>query len=236
MQADTDLILHIDTASDRGVVMLAAGDNIVALRVNHEPMNHASWVQPAIAAVLHEAGVKSTQLKAVAVANGPGSYTGLRVGLAAAKGFCFACNLPLITLCSLKIMAKAVCLTQQPQPAGNEHLPAIAALIDARRMEVFYAVFDREVSGVLEGPAAAEVSNEFLMNWYNNQGLICTGNGCAKWLNLLKQDAVTYVKLPPAELAFAKLANEAYNQLNFANLPYSEPFYIKSFYSTIKKP
>ena len=236
MHTDTDLILHIDTASDRGLVMLASGEKIIALRLNFEPMQHASWVQPAIASVMQEAGVKSTQVKAVAVANGPGSYTGLRVGLAAAKGLCFAWNLPLITLSSLKIMAKAVSLIRDYNVEDMGPGASIAVLVDARRMEVFYGVFNKSTLAVEEGPAAVEVNNEFLLNTYSKGPLLCTGNGCAKWLNLVRHDAITYVELPPTEFAFAKLSIEAFTQKDFADLPYSEPFYIKSFYSTAKRP
>jgi tRNA threonylcarbamoyladenosine biosynthesis protein TsaB len=184
---------------------------------------------------MHEAGVKSTQVKAVAVANGPGSYTGLRVGLAAAKGLCFAWNLPLITLCSLKIMAKAVCLIRDFNMEQMGSAASIAVLVDARRMEVFYGVFNTSTLGVEEGPAAREVNNEFLLNFYSKGQLLCTGNGCAKWLNLVMHEAITYVELPPTEVAFAKLSSEAFTKKDYADLPYSEPFYIKPFYSTAKR-
>lgn len=235
MPVDRKYILHIDTASDRGMVMLAYDENIVAVRLNTEPMQHAAFVQPAIAAVMQEAGIYSTQIKAVAVANGPGSYTGLRVGLAAAKGICFAWSLPLITLSSLQIMAKAVQGANSINFASDQGVEVLyAALIDARRMEVFYAVFNQDISAFLEGPKAAEVDQSFLKDYFSIRHLVCTGNGCRKWLNLLDSEKVSYTELPSTELAFAKLAKDAYDKHDFADLAYSEPFYTKSFYSTVK--
>lgn len=167
MPVEKNYILHVDTASDRGMVMLAYDENIVAVRLNNEPMQHASFVQPAIAAIMQEAGIYSTQIKAVAVANGPGSYTGLRVGLAAAKGICFAWSLPLITISSLQIMAKAVQITSSINFASYADTDGFyAALIDARRMEVFYAVFNQDISVFLEGPKAAEVDQFFLKKFF----------------------------------------------------------------------
>src|SRR6187401_413646 len=101
------LILSIDVSGKNGLIVLAQGDSIIDAETNHEPMNHASFLQPAIQSLLKKNNVELKELQAVAISNGPGSYTGLRVGLASAKGLCFALNIPLITLSTLEVMTIA---------------------------------------------------------------------------------------------------------------------------------
>src|SRR5882724_11598376 len=101
------LILNIDTATERGGVCLAKEGQLLAMAVNPEQKDHASWLHPAIEKIVKDAGYGMKDLEAVAVTAGPGSYTGLRVGMAAAKGFCYALDIPLITEDTLKVMAFA---------------------------------------------------------------------------------------------------------------------------------
>ena len=101
------VILNIDTATEEGGVCITVDGNTVAIRVSSEQKDHAAWVQPAIQDVLKEAGYTMRDINAVAVTAGPGSYTGLRVGMATAKGICYALQLPLITEITLKVMAYA---------------------------------------------------------------------------------------------------------------------------------
>src|SRR5579871_3489195 len=101
------LILNIDTAMAKAGICLAADGKALMVRENQEQKEHASWLHPAIEQMMHDAGYSLQQLQAVAVTAGPGSYTGLRVGMAAAKGFCYALNIPLIAEDTLKTMAFA---------------------------------------------------------------------------------------------------------------------------------
>ena len=129
------LILNIDTALETAFVCLSNGNEVLQSSVNETQKDHATWLHTAITNLLQKTGHSVNELEAVAVSIGPGSYTGLRVGLASAKGFCYALNIPLIAISTLKIIALA---------ASNEVQGAtiICPMIDARRMEVFTLLYD----------------------------------------------------------------------------------------------
>src|SRR5579872_6938935 len=122
------LILNIDTATEEAGISLAADGEVMAMAVNPQQRDHAAWLHSAVEKMMHDAGTRITDLQAVAVTAGPGSYTGLRVGMAAAKGFCYALNIPLITENTLKVMAMAA--RDQTVSEG-----LLCPMIDARRME-----------------------------------------------------------------------------------------------------
>src|SRR5438270_3192396 len=110
------MILTIDTATDQASVCLSQNGNVLATSINDNQKDHATWIQVAINTLLKEQGFSMQQLKAVAVTEGPGSYTGLRVGMATAKGLCFALQIPLITVNTLKVMACAAITQWLPLP------------------------------------------------------------------------------------------------------------------------
>jgi tRNA threonylcarbamoyladenosine biosynthesis protein TsaB len=132
------LILNIDTATETGGICIAEEGKTLAMAVNPEQKDHASWLHPAVEKIMRDAGCGMKDLQAVAVTAGPGSYTGLRVGMAAAKGFCYALGIPLITENTLKVMA----LAAKEQAPGDGLL---CPMIDARRMEVFTAVYQNDL-------------------------------------------------------------------------------------------
>src|SRR6186713_64350 len=142
------LILNIDTATEQGGICLAKEGKPLALATNKEPKDHAGWLHPAIEKLMRETGHRMKDLQAVAITAGPGSYTGLRVGMAAAKGFCYALDIPLITESTLKVMAFAA--REQSSPTG-----LLCPMIDARRMEVFTALYSTDLVEIM--PATAMV-------------------------------------------------------------------------------
>src|SRR5882762_5440642 len=142
------LILNIDTATELASVSLSKEGQSLALLQNKDQKDHASWLHPAIEKMMQETGFRMQELDAVAVTAGPGSYTGLRVGMAAAKGFCYALNIPLITESTLKVMAFAA--REQTEPEG-----LYCPMIDARRMEVFTALYSTDLVEII--PATAMV-------------------------------------------------------------------------------
>src|SRR5687767_10771942 len=143
------LILNIDTALDTASVCLANKGEVLHLVVNEFPKDHSGWLHPAISELLQKSGYEIRDLSALAVSIGPGSYTGLRVGLSTAKGFCFALNLPLITIGTLQMMAYSV---------KDENADLLCPVIDARRNEVFTAVYDKNLEPVL--PAQSMIAGE----------------------------------------------------------------------------
>jgi tRNA threonylcarbamoyladenosine biosynthesis protein TsaB len=218
-------ILGIDTAGDSGMVLLMQHGQPVAVRYNAVAQQHASFVQPAIAQVCAEAGIELAQVSAVAVNNGPGSYTGLRVGLASAKGICFALQKPLITLWATQLLAAAMRSAVEPADGA-----LFCAMIDARRMEVFTQTFDSQLQPVDECRAVVLDTN-FQAAALQRGPIYFGGSGTAKW-RMLCQHA--HAHWPPYEgqaAAFAQLATSALTKGILADLAYSEPFYAKGFYT-----
>ena len=144
----SEKILMIETSTECCSVALSEGDRIVAERVDETPKQQSALLAPYIDAVLREAGWQATDLAAVAVSEGPGSYTGLRVGVSTAKGLCFGAGVPLLGIDTLQILA---C-----QAVGR--FDCIVAMLDARRMEVYAASFDG--NGVKQGATEAVILNE----------------------------------------------------------------------------
>ena len=130
------LLLHIDTAVQSASVCLSKGRTILGVKANPSERESAAWLHLAINELLQENNLKINQLHAIAVSGGPGSYTGLRVGMSSAKGLCFAFTIPLIIINTLKLMASSV-----EQPTTDLLCP----MIDARRMEVFTALYDQSL-------------------------------------------------------------------------------------------
>jgi len=225
-------LLHIDTTSSRGMVMLSYNGVPVSVRIHSNPMEHAAFVQPAIADLLAGCQLDKRHIEAVAVSNGPGSYTGLRVGLASAKGLCFAWNVPLITLSTLQIMAAAI----QPEAARfcsneKEQQVLLAPMIDARRMEVYFGVYHLHELQTLVAPTSALIDNSFLSGLLASNIICFTGDGSDKWRAVCGASNARFIGLPGIESAFARLAFEAAGNRQFAELAYAEPFYTKEFFN-----
>ena len=142
------LILNIDTATDIAHISISKSGVILDSVTNKEQKDHGSFLQPAIQQLLKNNFISIQELDAIAISAGPGSYTGLRVGMASAKGLCFALEKPLITISSLEIIAYAAILEAGTQTANTGVL--FCPMIDARRMEVFTALFSPELEPVLE--------------------------------------------------------------------------------------
>ena len=229
------IILSIDTATDQAIVSLSREGSVVGTLENNAQKDHAAWIQMAINTLLQKHGYTMQQLQAIAVTAGPGSYTGLRVGMATAKGLCFALQIPLITINTLQVMANAA--IDQYLSKGSEMPPPLCfcPMIDARRMEVFTAVYDEALQEIV-APKAMILEELSFKEELNNRSLICFGNGSFKWKTISRYPNVHFIdeKLDIAK-SLAKLASQLYLNQNFANLAYAEPVYLKEFYSYIKK-
>jgi tRNA threonylcarbamoyladenosine biosynthesis protein TsaB len=229
------MILNIDTATDQAIVSLSKDGSVVDTLENNAQKDHAAWIQMAINTLLQKQGYTMQQLQAIAVTAGPGSYTGLRVGMATAKGLCFALQIPLITINTLQVMANAA--IEQCQSKAAEMPPPLCfcPMIDARRMEVFTAVYDMALQEIV-APKAMILEELSFKEELNDRSLICFGNGSFKWKTVSRYPNVLFIdeKLDIAK-SLAKLASNLYLSQNFANLAYAEPVYLKEFYSYIKK-
>lgn len=229
------IILSIDTATDQAIVSLSGKGSVIGTLENNAQKDHAGWIQMAINTLLQKHGYTIQQLQAIAVTAGPGSYTGLRVGMATAKGLCFALQIPLITINTLQVMANAAIdyylssVAEMPPPL------CFCPMIDARRMEVFTAVYDETLQEIV-APKAMILEELSFKEELNDRSLICFGNGSFKWKTVSRYPNVLFIdeKLDIAK-SLAKLASQLYLDQNFANLAYAEPVYLKEFYSYIKK-
>jgi tRNA threonylcarbamoyladenosine biosynthesis protein TsaB len=164
------------------------------------------------------AGRTLSELSAVAVSNGPGSYTGLRIGLATAKGICFALDKPLICLPTLQVLASAA-----PKEKGSLLLP----LLDARRMEVYAAVYSCTVEEI--APQEAHILNQ--ESFQEFKPILAFGNGSAKWKETCAHTSITFLEEPlfPEAQYMGKLAYEAFLNKKFENLVTKEPDYLKEY-------
>lgn len=221
------LILHIDTAVDTASICLTEDENVIGEDTNANSRESASWLQPAIRKMVIAKGFSLQQLKAVSVSAGPGSYTGLRVGMASAKGLCFALNIPLITVGTLEVMTQAaVQVTNEPG--------IFCPLIDARRMEVFTGLYNRNIQCVLP-PQNMILDEHSFSDRLSQQPIIFFGNGSEKLKGLLHHQSAKFIDVSHNATSLAPLALQRFRQQEFADLAYAEPFYIKAFYTTQKK-
>ena len=251
------IILNIDVSGQQGLVALSRENICIDSIVNNEPMQHAAFLQPAIQTILMRNGIVINQLDAVALCNGPGSYTGLRVGLASAKGLCFALEIPLITINTLQVLARAAAdfsssnsknftnkfnnkpnaslATGNHQFAGmaiESNLPVLfCPMIDARRMEVFFGVYNQETNIIIE-PAACVIDHNFLHEYLAKNRIYFFGSGAAKWQTIANSPHAIFLPQLSLKDALCQLAIKNYNTADFADLNRSEPFYCKAFYTS----
>lgn len=219
-------ILHIDTATESAHVSLAENGRLLHTLINGQQKDHAAFVQTGLQQLLHAAGIPFTAIDAVAVTAGPGSYTGLRVGMASAKGLCYALNKPLIAINTLEVMTKAA----QQQDLNENYL--YCPMIDARRMEVFTAVYDAGLNTLMEPCALVLDENSYALHLQKST-LVIFGSGAAKWMNIPHQSNVLFTELTCLPEAFSALSYQYYNNGLFADLAYSSPYYIKEFRTNI---
>jgi tRNA threonylcarbamoyladenosine biosynthesis protein TsaB len=219
------LLLNIDTALGTASACLSTEEKVLLFVENNDQKDHASWLHTSIAAMLQQTGMKTTDLSAVSVSIGPGSYTGLRVGLSAAKGFCYALNIPLIAVGTLDMIAFAV---------KEEATEFICAMIDARRMEVFTALYDKNLRQI-HAPSAMIIDTERFSTALDKNKVLFCGNGSKKLQGILSHPNASFSDTAMTSLHLSAIAYQLYREKQFADLAYTEPLYLKEFYSPDRK-
>jgi tRNA threonylcarbamoyladenosine biosynthesis protein TsaB len=217
-------ILHINTALDQASVSLAHQQEVIAEQQNNSQKEHASFLQVAIGEMMQKQGISLKSLSALAVINGPGSYTGLRVGMSGAKGICFALSLPLITVNTLEWMAAA---------CKGEDADLFCPMIDARRMEVFTALYDQNQIEVTP-PTSLVLDPASFSGALQRKKILFFGNGAEKFSTLVSHPNACYKSIIPGVKELAEISWSRYQEGVFADLTYAEPFYLKEFYTTAK--
>ena len=225
------LILNIDTATEVASACLSDGSQLLAIRENHQQKEHASFINVAIGEIFKEANLSVNSMEAVAVTIGPGSYTGLRVGLATAKGFCYALKVPLITLSTLKVMTIAA--KKHVIKNKIEGIDLFCPMIDARRMEVFTALFDEELNPVL-AECALELSEKSFSDYILKNSIFFFGNGSNKFSSFTTNEKNYFGTVQHNASDIIPLAQQAFTRKRFTNLAYAEPNYLKEFFTPAK--
>jgi tRNA threonylcarbamoyladenosine biosynthesis protein TsaB len=222
------LILCIETGTDICSVGLARDGELISLRESDEGRDHAKRLGVFVDELLRETGVMPDELDAVAVGKGPGSYTGLRIGVSFAKGLCYGLQIPLIAVCSLDALAEVAI---EDHEAGILDVEAwdeatLCPMVDARRMEVYTCLYNAK--GEPQGEVSAEIiDGESFADVRRNGQLVIFGNGAAKCREVL-QDA-TYINITPSARGLARLAQQRLSAGQVEDIAYFEPFYLKDF-------
>ena len=228
------LILCIETGTDICSVGLARDGEIVSLRESDEGRDHASKVGVFVDELFRQTGITPDEIDAVAVGKGPGSYTGLRIGVSFAKGLCYGTGKPLIAVGSLDALME---VAREDYEAGIIDVPdwgtaKLCPMVDARRMEVYAQIFDTEGNPLTE--VAAEVVDDHSFAVWRKEGrLVIFGNGAVKCAEVLPD--VTFVDVVPSVRGMAPLAQKAFDRGEFADVAYFEPFYLKDCVVTTSK-
>lgn len=227
------LILHIETATPVCSVALSAGSDLVAVRELDEPNIHASRLTLLAEEAIAESGHSFASLAAVSVSKGPGSYTGLRIGVSTAKGLCYALDIPLLAVHTLDAMADAFA---RQNPAMRDADTQLVPMIDARRMEVYAAAYDSQLVRVAD--VAARIIDENSFAHDTRSKTVLFGSGADKFATMFAGDASVAVVPGFKNSAgyLAGLAYEAFQQGQFEDVAYFEPFYLKEFVATTPRP
>lgn len=223
------LILNIDAATSAGSVCLSKNGTVLAEQINLQQKEHASVIAPYIRDIIQHTGYGGQQIDAVALSGGPGSYTGLRVAASTAKGLCYAWDIPLIVISTLKMMAHG--MKEKNNTSKNE---LFCPMIDARRMEVFTALY---TSGLEERvvPNATILDVDFLKE-YKGKEVLVFGTGMPKAKKILEGRANWRFEPFTCKAShLVNLAEAAYKKKQFADTAYFNPFYLKSVYLPGKK-
>ncbi len=218
-------ILNIETATKNCSVSISANGETVAFKeISEEQFNHAEKLHVFVKNVLQEINIGINQLSAVAVSKGPGSYTGLRIGVSAAKGFCYALNIPLISVDTLAVLAAQIKINSG----------VIVPMIDARRMEVFTQVFNVKHKAIAAAEALIVDENAFADR---NENIHLVGDGALKCKTVLNEDKFVYhdANIYPSAKEMSILSFDKFQKNEFEDVAYFEPYYLKDFMLTTKK-
>jgi tRNA threonylcarbamoyladenosine biosynthesis protein TsaB len=220
------IILHIDSAVETASVCLADNGKPLGIKTNGMRSDHAAWMHVAIKELLDENKKMPGDLDAVAITAGPGSFTGLRISMAAAKGICYALNKPLICLNTLEVMASA---------ARNENTDLLCPMIDARRMEVFTAIYNKDLEEI-QPPQAMLLNKDSFAGLLKNQRVCFFGNGSVKFKDMMVAgDNALFSEVSYNTASMITLAEKKFSGGELADLAYAEPVYLKEFYTTAQR-
>lgn len=225
-------ILNIETSTEVCSVALTSEGQVMDHRENYDGQTHATLLSLYVKDMLEYARSREIRLDAIAVSIGPGSYTGLRIGLSEAKGLSFGLNVPLIGVNTLQLLTVSTMFNHYIDDDKALYVP----MIDARRMEVYTAVYNSALEEVMEPQALIldeQSFGDFLEQGYN---LVVMGNGSDKAHQLLTHDCLRFISgVKPVAVDMMALAERAWREQQFIDVAYSTPLYLKEFQATKPK-
>jgi tRNA threonylcarbamoyladenosine biosynthesis protein TsaB len=224
-------ILNIHTTAEKAIVNLTDKNRVLTTTTNERQKDHASFLHIAIKKILQDNDIAVNQLKAIGVTGGPGSYTGIRVGLATAKGLCFALKIPMMMFNSLELMA--FCAIESFRGSDIESL--FCPMIDARRMEVFTAVYDKNLNEV-NAPTALVLNENSFDELAQNKNLYYFGSGAEKFKKLVetRSEKFNYILSDISSESLANFSWKKFEKNDFENIIKAQALYVKEFYTTAK--
>jgi tRNA threonylcarbamoyladenosine biosynthesis protein TsaB len=246
------LLLHIDTALEVASIAISTDEKCIDTLSNTLQNDHAAWIHTAIENLLRKNNFGMRDLDAVSVTIGPGSYTGIRVGLSSAKGICYALQKPLLTISNLELWASVAFNPFAPDKDSTTSASAslspdatyleqtkrsdivldaeilICPMIDARRMEVYYALYDQTLSE-LSAPAALILDENSFADMLSRKKIIFCGNGVEKFKKVCHHPHAIFSETLAGAREMAALAFKKYVKKEFADLAYCVPLYVKEF-------
>lgn len=223
------MILNIETSSKICSVALSEEGTVYYHLESEQEMDHSRQLAPFVEKCMNQLNAHEKALDAVAVSMGPGSYTGLRIGLSLAKGLCFGLKLPLIGVSTLELLCVKAMFSLSELPDDVLFIP----LIDARRMEVYTGVYDLALKEVMAPQPLILEQNSF--QEFSNHPLVFIGDGVAKAQSLLNVKALKWIEKMPYAYDMVALSEKAFRNGDFIDLAYSTPFYLKNFQATKPK-
>jgi len=213
------IILQLETSSTNTSVVLAKNGEVIASKEQDSAgSSHEKYLHPFIEDVLQEANLNVNDLDAIAIGSGPGSFTGLRIGVAAAKGMCFALDIPLLSVPTMELLARQV----------TSEADKIVAIVDARRMEVYTTVYSSDYHEIT--PTHAKILEEDAYEEIASEKLVFVGSGAEKLQKLKEFKSATYLPdAKPSALEMTIPALNRYKKQMWEDTAYFEPFYLKDF-------
>lgn len=230
------LILNIETSSKVCSVALSDGEKIVHIVESTDINDHSASLTVFIEQIIKKTGIPFKAIDAIAVSKGPGSYTGLRIGVSAAKGICYGSNKPLIGISTLQALVSGLLLQNEVQELIEKNQKVnLCPMIDARRMEVYTALYDAD-GCKLQDIKAEVLSEDSFSNQLSNNLIIFFGNGADKFNNIIQHPNAIFIDgIEPSARYISQLSHKAFLANQFEDIAYFEPFYLKDFVATTPK-
>ncbi|MGB6150721.1 MAG: tRNA (adenosine(37)-N6)-threonylcarbamoyltransferase complex dimerization subunit type 1 TsaB [Pricia sp.] len=226
------ILLHLETATTNCSVSVAKDGHLLAIKEHNTPnYSHSEQLHLFIQKTLEEANLDFSDIDAIAVSKGPGSYTGLRIGVSAAKGLCFSLDIPLISIPTLTSMAHQANLGD----ADLGDVDFVIPVLDARRMEVYSAIFDRNLQQIRDTEAQIIDENSFA-EYVAKGKVLLIGSGAEKCREILQHPNFTFdTSIVPSAKEMASLSHKKFKASELEDVAYFEPFYLKDFILQKKK-